>query len=146
MKPGINSIILLTITVMTLQNCRSLNSQNQHTAENCKAVITDAHIFQKSIRQPQLSYAIDTAYVVGQTLKVDVSYNDGCATHDFVSIWDGSVLESDPPIFRLTLKHEKSGEGCERSMKKSLCFSIGNLGEEPGILQLQGWSEALAVR
>ncbi len=145
MKTGTYSIIFIILAAFSLQNCRSLNNQSQKISKDCQALIVDAEIFQQSVRQPQLSYVIDTAYIDGQTLKLDVAYNGGCEDHDFLFLWDGVRLPSNPPVFRLILKHENSGDSCGQYIQKSLCFSIHEFGEESGKLQIQGWSDALAL-
>ena len=139
MKSGIISLFILASAALSLQNCRSLNNQNQASAQNCKALIVDADLFQRSFRKPQLSYIIDTAYIDGQTLKVDIGYNGGCGDHDFNFIWDGSRLQNNLPVFRLVLRHENAGEACERQIKRSLCFSMQDFAGEQGHLQIQGW-------
>ena len=142
MKSGIISLFVIA-SALSLQNCRSLNNQNQTTSQNCKALIVDADLFQRSFRKPQLSYVIDTAYIEEQSLKVEIGYDGGCGDHDFNFIWDGSRLQNNRPVFRLVLKHENGGESCERQIKRSLCFSMADFAGEKGQLQIQGWGSAI---
>ena len=142
MKSGIIYFFII-VSALSLQNCRSLNNQNQATAQNCKALIVDADLFQRSFRTPQLSYNIDTAFIDGQTLKIDIGYDGGCGEHDFNFIWDGSRLQNTPPVFRLVLRHENAGETCGRQLKSTLCFSMKDFAGEHGQLQIQGWGNEI---
>ncbi|MFH0762000.1 MAG: hypothetical protein V2A67_10910 [Bacteroidota bacterium] len=73
---------------------------------------------------PMDRFVMDSAYVSGDNLYLQVSYSGGCSQHEF-NLWKlppGIVL--DPPPVELMLSHEDNDDMCEAWLTRWLVFSL----------------------
>lgn len=65
-------------------------------------------------------FFLDSAYIAGTELWVEVSYSGGCETHDFLFVWPEEIITIYPPEFGITLYHDSNGDGCEAFIHDTL--------------------------
>ena len=78
---------------------------------------------------PMDAFKMDSAYVSGDYLHLQVSYSGGCRQHDF-NLWKlPSSIVLDPPPVELMLSHENKDDMCEAWITEWLEFSLRPLRE-----------------
>lgn len=70
------------------------------------------------------AYVLGQVSLVGDVLAVPVSFGGGCATHSFSACWDGSVLDSFPPMVLLAVRHDAHDDRCDAWITRKLQVSI----------------------
>jgi hypothetical protein len=73
------------------------------------------------------SYNIDTAFIFGDFLKVNVSYGGGCEDHIFNLVHEFLFCGTSPIHVPLYLTHNSNNDNCEAALAQELCFDISNL-------------------
>ena len=73
------------------------------------------------------SYTIDTAFIYGDFLKVNVSYGGGCEDHIFNLVHELIFCGTPPVHVPLYLTHNSNNDNCEAIMVQELCFDITEL-------------------
>ena len=73
------------------------------------------------------SYTIDTAFIYGDFLKVNVSYGGGCEDHIFNLVHEFLFCGTSPIHVPLYLTHNSNNDNCEAAFVKELCFDISSL-------------------
>lgn len=68
----------------------------------------------------QAPFFLDSAYIVGTELWVEVSYSGGCKGHDFMIVWPEVITMVYPPDFGVTLYHNANGDQCEAMLSDTL--------------------------
>ena len=102
---------------------------------------------------PRDAAQIQAARIDGDTLRLEVQYGGGCASHVFGLLAGTGFMESDPVQTRLYLGHNANGDMCRALVRPTLAFSLAplaaewrrNYGNRPGtmILRLEGWTGEL---
>lgn len=72
----------------------------------------------------QAPFFLDTAYIVGTALWVEVSYSGGCREHDFMMVWPEVITMVYPPDFGVTLYHNAKGDHCEAMISDTLKIDL----------------------
>lgn len=86
---------------------------------------------------------IDTAYLDGRCLVLDVHRNGGCGNVAMDLIWNGSMMKSIPPQIPLRILG-RGEDPCRSEVKQQLRFEISTLNNgQPFIIQMQGWRHSL---
>ena len=73
------------------------------------------------------SYSIDTAFIYGDFLKINVSYGGGCEDHIFNLVHEFLFCGTSPVHVPLYLTHNSNNDNCEAILVQELCFDISNL-------------------
>jgi hypothetical protein len=73
------------------------------------------------------SYTIDTAFIFGDFLKVNVSYGGGCEDHIFNLVHEFLFCGTPPVHVPLYLTHNSNNDNCEAALVQELCFDISSL-------------------
>jgi hypothetical protein len=73
------------------------------------------------------SYIIDTAFIFGDFLKVNVSYGGGCEDHIFNLVHEFLFCGTSPIHVPLYLTHNSNNDNCEAALVQELCFDISSL-------------------
>tara|TARA_Y100000766_G_scaffold283740_1_gene300172 strand:- start:776 stop:1294 length:519 start_codon:yes stop_codon:yes gene_type:complete len=73
------------------------------------------------------SYSIDTAFIYGDFLKINVSYGGGCEDHIFNLVHEFLFCGTPPFHVPLYLTHNSNNDNCEAILVQELCFDISNL-------------------
>lgn len=68
-------------------------------------------------------FAMDTAYVKGDSLHLTVSYSGGCARHRF-DLWRLPVHSPDTKQFEVLLSHTSNDDPCDAWLTSELSFSL----------------------
>lgn len=79
-------------------------------------------------------FKINQVTTKNDKLVINVQYTGGCERHDFELIWDGSYLESFPPVARMRLVHNSNGDPCKALPTEDLQFDLLDL--DPCIIKL----------
>lgn len=74
-------------------------------------------------RVPMDGFRMDSAYVSGDFLYLQVSYGGGCSEHNF-QLWRLPPNALDPPPIELMLSHDANEDMCEAWITEWLIFSL----------------------
>jgi len=77
---------------------------------------------------PMDMFRMDSAYVEGDSLHLQVSYSGGCREHEF-NLWKLPPNALEPPPVELMLAHEDNGDMCEAWITEWMAFSLRPLRE-----------------
>jgi hypothetical protein len=132
--PALFALTLTAATVATT-GCDAL-SASEPDAPEVQIVEGFPHILPDSIRQDSLR--IDTASVDGDLLRLDVSYEGGCAEHAFTLYSSEYLAESLPPQTNTFLSHDAGGDTCTETVQEELTFDLSPLKE-------LRWDETLII-
>ena len=69
-------------------------------------------------------YALNTAIIKDDTLKINVSYSGGCKDHQFTLIASESFLESFPVQLPIFVAHNANGDTCEAYPTEDYHFDL----------------------
>lgn len=58
-------------------------------------------------------FMIESVYIRGTELWIEVGYSGGCEEHDFIVAWPEAITMIYPPDFGVTLYHNANGDLCE---------------------------------
>lgn len=70
---------------------------------------------------------IDSLWLDGNTLFLNVSYTGGCALHKFEFVGDLAIMKSLPPQRNVKLIHYNGADSCESIVKQTLEIDITDL-------------------
>ena len=73
------------------------------------------------------SYTIDTAFIYGNFLKINISYGGGCEDHIFNLVHEYLFCGTPPVHVPLYLTHNSNNDLCEAALVQELCFDISEL-------------------
>ncbi|MFZ9699796.1 MAG: hypothetical protein ACO3AF_01810 [Flavobacteriales bacterium] len=94
-------------------------------------------------KMPGFPLRIDSAYLDGRCLVVDVHRSGGCGNVAVELIWNGSMMKSMPPQIPLRILG-RGEDPCRSEVKQQLRFEISTLNNgQPFIIQMQGWKHPL---
>jgi hypothetical protein len=68
-------------------------------------------------------FRLDSAYISGDNLMMQVSYSGGCEVHDF-KLWKLPPNALDPPPVELALSHDANNDQCEAWITRWLAYSL----------------------
>jgi hypothetical protein len=68
-------------------------------------------------------FTIDNAEIMGQRLKVNVTYSGGCGNAEFRAVWNGMAMKSMPPKVNLKLYLDDS-DNCEALISKQIIIDL----------------------
>lgn len=88
-------------------------------------------------------FAIDTAFVTGDTLRAIVSYSGGCAKHEFTLEKSGFMMKSLPPKQPLRIVHRSKSDPCRALIREELSFDLNSYRGTPDgvtVLILENWN------
>lgn len=92
---------------------------------------------------PGFPLTVDTAYLDGRCLVVDVRRSGGCGNVSVDLIWNGSMMKSMPPQVPLRLLG-RGEDPCRAEVRQQYRFEISTLNNgQPLVIQLQGWKTPL---
>ena len=69
-------------------------------------------------------FALNTATIDGDGLKVNLSYSGGCETHQFTLVASDSFLESFPVQLSIYIAHNANGDTCEAYPTEDYHFDL----------------------
>ncbi len=70
------------------------------------------------------AFALNTATIDGDILKVNLSYSGGCETHQFTLVASDSFLESFPVQLPVYIAHNANGDPCEAYPTEDYNFEL----------------------
>jgi hypothetical protein len=126
---------LLVLATTTTTGCDAV-SASEPDAPEVQILDGFPHVLPDSIRQD--SFRIDTASVDGDLLRLDVSYEGGCAEHAFTLYSSEYLSESLPPHTNTFLSHDAGGDSCTETVREELTFDLSPLKE-------LRWEETLII-
>ena len=72
-------------------------------------------------------YNIDTAFIYGDFLQINISYGGGCEEHIFNLVQEPLFCGTPPVHIPLYLTHNSNNDNCEAVLIEELCFDISEL-------------------
>jgi hypothetical protein len=72
-------------------------------------------------------YNIDTAFIYGDFLQINISYGGGCEEHIFNLVQEPLFCSTPPVHVPLYLTHNSNNDNCEAVLIEELCFDISEL-------------------
>ncbi|MDD3384560.1 MAG: hypothetical protein PHN30_02465 [Bacteroidales bacterium] len=72
---------------------------------------------------PMGQFRMDTVYIDGDSLRIQVKYSGGCKPHEF-RLWKVPVAPGDQSPIELMLSHEDNGDTCEALFTVWLAYSL----------------------
>ena len=124
MKLKIALIYVLTLSIFII-GCQRLNDQMQTEPDDGLSVVVDGvnpgeivytgavFIGDAADRFGTDEYALNSATITDDTLKVSVSYSGGCEEHEFTLVVSETFLESFPVQLHAYIAHDANGDTCE---------------------------------
>ncbi len=79
---------------------------------------------------PRDPVTLETAAVVGDTLRLEVTYGGGCRTHAFGLLVERRFLESNPVQAAAALAHDDRDDPCDALVSRTLLADLRPLRQE----------------
>ncbi|MBU0710336.1 MAG: hypothetical protein ABIJ40_00265 [Bacteroidota bacterium] len=73
------------------------------------------------------AFSIDTAYVKGKTIYLDILYTGGCKEHDFNLYITGPIIKTNPPGCDIYLSHDSRMDSCTKEISTILKYDLSPL-------------------
>jgi hypothetical protein len=116
-------LLILSIVVVLVSSCNLFKGGENNKEE----VMPVAKIDDFNKYRENDNYSIVNAFVEGDILNLDVTYNGGCKAHNFELIGSNMVAKSLPPQRNVLLVHHANGDDCRELMGERIKFNIQNL-------------------
>ena len=75
------------------------------------------------------TFEINSASIVGSSLKMNVSYSGGCEEHEFSLFMHEAMIAIFPPMLSLYAVHDGNGDLCEAYITRDVEIDMSNLFE-----------------
>jgi hypothetical protein len=116
---------ILTLTAACGNSDRLLNRSPTHRlGVHSPIIMTDDPI---PGDLPADGASIENVRIVGDLIKLTVSYSGGCRRHVFKLFGSTGFMESLPVQARLFLSHDGNGDMCEALIRDELVFDLSSL-------------------
>jgi len=69
-------------------------------------------------------YNLNDIKIVGDSIKINISYSGGCREHEFKLIAQNCFEEDDSPKAKLVLSHNSNSDPCERYITEEHSFNL----------------------
>lgn len=146
-------IITILSAVLLLFSCASKkNAENEskkgNMAENGLDIIKVKATTGQFAKASDPITSIDTVFIEGNTMYIDLTYGGGCKDHEFQLIGSLAIAKSYPPIRGIQLVHKANEDNCRALVRKRLEVNIEEIAyqQEEGseiYLSLEGWKERI---
>ena len=155
--------IIFTVLLLAVVGCKTTKKSLNESTVPVVDTVKDFS-FRKVIRSKEIfrsvadSTALDTAYIVGDTLFLRTPQTRSCDADNFKLFWNGALLKSLPPQTSVKLFHQADTE-CSETHAFLLSFNIKpvrlksdtldvvseNSGAEV-VVRVGGWKSALKYK
>jgi hypothetical protein len=102
-------------------SCENSVTNNDSVCDE-KLVLDDA-MYQNGIYD---EFVFDSVWIEGNCLKANVIYGGGCGDVLFQLLWNGAIMESNPPLVQLKLSFVDN-DLCKALIHKTLSYDISML-------------------
>jgi len=146
-------IITILSAALLLFSCASKkNAENEskkgNKAENGLDIIKVKATTGQFAKASDPISSIDTVFIDGNTMYIDLTYGGGCKDHEFQLIGSLAIAKSYPPIRGIQLVHKANEDNCRALVRKRLEVNIEEIAyqQEEGseiYLSLEGWKERI---
>ncbi|MYF98672.1 hypothetical protein F4212_05990 [Candidatus Poribacteria bacterium] len=128
--------LILCVSVLSILGCQQFNSQLNTEPDGLTSVSHDntngevppnvgnVFIGDAGDRFGTDEFALNSASVDGDTLKVNLSYSGGCESHQFTLVASDSFLESFPVQLPIYIAHNANGDTCEAYPTEDYHFDL----------------------
>jgi len=96
-------------------------------------------------QEPGDPIAVESAWIEGSSLVLELSHAGGCAEHDYGICWSEGALQSEPTTAELQVTHDARGDSCEAIVLQEQRFDLGPLLEQHRLEKGNEESEILLV-
>lgn len=137
------AILMISLSVISCGTKKNA-SKNTDASNGIKVTAVEGELAKES--DPIMS--VDTAYIVDNTLFVDLTYSGGCEKHDFKVIGSLAIAKSYPPIRAVQIVHNANGDSCREVKKASLEIDVTAIAyqQKDGseiYFTLDGWNDRI---
>ena len=73
------------------------------------------------------SYYIDTTFIYGDFLQINIEYAGGCEDHIFNLVHEFIFCGTPPVYISIKLRHNANEDLCEALITEDLCFDISSI-------------------
>ncbi len=141
----------LLFTGLLILSCgakkNSINTEQKEDTQAKSTIKVDAVIGQFAKESDPIT-TIDTVFIEGNTMYIDLTYGGGCKEHEFEVIGSLAIAKSYPPIRSLQIVHNANNDMCRALVNVRLEVNIENVAykQEAGseiYYTLEGWNERI---
>ncbi len=139
MKLNYSNRIILSIFILCAIGCQQLQNQMNTEPDGLTSVSNDGvipdditytgdvFIGEAGDRFGSDEYALNSAIIDGDILKVNLSYSGGCETHQFTLVASNTFLESFPVQLHVYIAHNANGDTCEAYPTEDYHFDLTSI-------------------
>lgn len=124
-----------------------VNTEKNKDTQTTNAIKIDA-VIGEFAKQSDPITTIDTVFIEGNIMYIDLTYGGGCKEHQFEVIGSFAIAKSYPPIRSLQIVHNANNDMCRALVSVRLAVNIENVAykQEAGseiYYTLEGWNERI---
>jgi hypothetical protein len=139
-------LIFATLLLISCGNSKNAaNSEKSDETENATPSAKKAILSQDIAKfRDTESYNIKSINLQGNILELNITYNGGCANHEFELVGSAFITKSLPPKRIVQLYHHKNTDDCRELVHETLYFDISDLAYQNSeiIISLQHFPES----
>lgn len=117
------SVFILVFCIAICSAC-SMFLESEEAAGTGLMSRTQNQLKSDALENYQAPFFLDSVYVRGTELWIDVAYSGGCHEHDFILVWPEVITMVYPPDFGISLHHNNKGDNCEALINDTLKISL----------------------
>ena len=118
--------IIICISIIAFESgCKKHNPTIRNTAPSnnvCKNL--EIYCTNDTCGHFSAPFSLISDTIIGDYLKLTISYGGGCQNHDFKLVWEQIVT---PPFDYVRLEHNANGDICKSLITQELCFNLNIL-------------------
>lgn len=118
-----NPIFILTFCLFFCGACSMFLESEEAPGTGLKSQ-TQNQLNSDDLENYQAPYFLDSAYIKGTELWIEVSFSGGCREHDFIVVWPEVITMIYPPDFGISLHHSNKGDNCEALITDTLKIDL----------------------
>ncbi len=119
-------IVLLVVSIITFSSC-----DKDDVSKNIESIeyTVDYQQYLHASKSDNFGdpFEIDNVLKLESILSIDVKYGGGCQEHSFEIIWDGTMINSNPPTVKFILVHNANNDMCEAYLSEKLKIDLNEL-------------------
>lgn len=120
------AIALLSIGLLACASKKESEKSAKNVKESKENIIS-ANARTGEFAKENDPFTIDTAYIKGNQLFVDVTFGGGCKDHNFELIGSPMIAKSYPAQRAIQLVHSANGDNCKALVKKTVQVDVSTL-------------------
>lgn len=130
----ISTIIVGVVLSVNTTTCNDNSPKNTEEKKSTEQTMSTDTTIKNVVIDPNFDvsntgavYKIDSVYLIGDILHINVNYSGGCENHSFELFSTGLYMKSMPPQISVYLKHTNNNDACRKLVMQELQFNISSL-------------------